>query len=161
MTSAYRYESMVGSALRALKFQGARGVLDALPMRMTFDESVDLWVPVPIHRSRSRLRGFNQSTLIFRPWVVQNGGLWLDAVERCVATPSLYALPSRVREQVVANAFRIPNDLRPQVAGRNVCVVDDILTTGATMGSVAKTLLNAGAASVTGLCLSYTIEENL
>jgi ComF family protein len=113
-----------------------------------------LVIPVPLHRSKFSQRGFNQARLLAghavsvlrktRPaWRLE---LVAGAVVRLKGTESQAGLTPRQRRQNVRAAFVVPD---PQIiAGRNVVVVDDILTTGATVRSVARALLRAGAANV-------------
>lgn len=113
-----------------------------------------LVVPVPLHRSKFSQRGFNQARLLAHHalsllrkthpgWRLS---LASGAVIRCKATDSQAGLTPRQRRHNVRAAFVVPD---PQaVKGQNVLVVDDILTTGATVRSVAAALVRAGAANV-------------
>jgi len=152
--AATRYGDVVREALHALKFKGRRPLaavladllLEAPEMRLPLGLP-DLLVPVPLHRRRRRERGFNQASLlahrIGRAWGLPVAD---DVLARVVATPSQTALEARARRANVRGAFRLR---RPEaVAGRHVVVVDDILTTGATVSECALTLKAGGAATV-------------
>lgn len=161
--AAARYGDVVREALHALKFKGRRGlaaplgdlVIEAgvarLPMGLP-----DLLVPVPLHPRRQRERGFNQASLLAH----RIGEAWRvpvrdDTLVRIVATASQTALESHARRANVRNVFRLR---RPEsVAGRHVVVVDDILTTGATVSECALTLRAGGAATVGALTVARVV----
>ena len=113
-----------------------------------------LVVPVPLHRSKSSQRGFNQARLLATQalaalrkthpeWRLK---LASSTVVRQRATDSQAGLTRRQRRLNVRGAFVVPD--RDLVSGKHVLVVDDIFTTGATARSVAQVLVRAGAASV-------------
>jgi ComF family protein len=105
-----------------------------------------LIVPVPLHRSRLWVRGFNQAAMIGRELSrltgIRNAPLALTRIKR---TPSLRGLSGHQRRRTVAGAFRADPS---QVEGMTVFLVDDVLTTGSTAESCARALQRAGAARV-------------
>ena len=109
--------------------------------------AVDLVLSVPLHSSRRRERGYNQSDLIAR---AVGGVLRLPVEERTLrrmrATPTQTTLGLDEREANVADAFQVRRPLN--VAGRRILLVDDVVTTGATANACTEALLQAGAASV-------------
>jgi ComF family protein len=113
-----------------------------------------LVVPVPLHRGKRRERGFNQTLLLAaiavrllrRAHPEWRLTLAPRAIVRHRATGSQAGLTPRQRRLNVRNAFRVPD--AGVVAGRHILVVDDILTTGATVRSASRALIAAGAASV-------------
>lgn len=110
---------------------------------------VDLVVPVPLHRRRQRLRGFNQAEALGRV-VGRRLELPLDggALRRRRNTPQQIRIEGRApREANVRDAFVC---VRP-VAGRSVLLVDDVLTTGATVGECARILQQTGAKAIWAL----------
>lgn len=114
--------------------------------------SVDAVIPVPLHASRLAERGYNQNELIFRRWAVERGWVWQDALERVRATSPQWELEPVRRRQNVKGAFKVT---RPDwIKGKNILLVDDIVTTGATLNECAKMLKKSGAATVTGLALA-------
>jgi len=118
------------------------------------DEQVVL-APVPLHRWRIWRRGFNQSALIAgalarRKRLVAIPGL----LTRVKPTPMLRGLNPSARAKAVRGAFRVDPAHRPQVAGRVVVLVDDVLTTGATANACARALRRAGAAEVRVIALA-------
>jgi len=105
--------------------------------------AVDCIVPVPLHRSRQRERGFNQSELLARSLAdrleIGAGG---GALRRIRQTQTQTALDYRQRRENVAGAFAPGKEA---VAGKTVLLVDDVMTTGATLGECASVLRQAGA----------------
>jgi predicted amidophosphoribosyltransferase len=114
------------------------------------DRGVDLVVPVPLHPHRLRQRGFNQTLELVHAARAAVRGPRLavapDLLQRTRDTPALGTLPPLGRRHQVAGAFAVRDPAR--VAGARVLVVDDVMTTGATLAECAQTLLDAGAAAV-------------
>lgn len=152
--SAARYDGVVGDALRQLKYHKgfwmAPDMAKLLQNCMTaeFPElEVDLVVPVPLHHARRRDRGFNQSDVLAR----ELGKLLFrktDAgvVRRIRPTTTQTNLTAPQRLSNVRNAFESRREKR--LAGKRVLLVDDVMTTGATVNACAKALKQGGAVSV-------------
>ncbi|MEI7851635.1 MAG: ComF family protein [Kiritimatiellales bacterium] len=152
--SAVRYEGAVGSALRALKYENALWVVDDLA-ELIFacvqaeypDQPFDLVTAVPLHPSRRRARGFNQSALLGSALARRLGVPFREGLLRRVhPTVSQTGLTAPQRTANVCGAFRIGWFARP--AGRKILLVDDVMTTGATVNACAKALRKGGAVSV-------------
>jgi len=125
--------------------------------RMPAPEGDDLpvLVPVPLHRWRLWRRGFNQAALLARDMAKRgNGELVVDALVRRKQTPSLGGLDGAERKAALAGAITIRPSRAKQIAGRDVFLVDDVLTSGATSDACVIALLNAGAASVRIACFA-------
>lgn len=105
----------------------------------------DAIVPVPLHPSRLRQRGYNQSLEIAR---VVAKRLDLPIVtrgaKRVRATAAQTTLPLKQRARNVRNAFAVNGDLK----GKHVAIVDDVMTSGHTVGALAKALRRAGAKEI-------------
>jgi ComF family protein len=102
-------------------------------------------VPVPLARSRQRERGYNQSELLAqelsRLW---NVPVWNDVVTRERATRTQTELTPGERLSNVAGAFRVRESAAGKLRGAHVIIVDDVVTTGATLGACALALFEAG-----------------
>jgi ComF family protein len=141
-----------------LKYEGQRHLarplsellLDCLAARPL---AVDLLVPVPLDRGRGRERGYNQSALLAEP-IGRALGLPLlaGALRRTRATRPQVGLSARERRANVRGAFACADP--SAVEGRRVLVVDDVMTTGATLEACADALTAAGAAVVYGLVVA-------
>lgn len=113
----------------------------------------DLVVPMPLHVSRLRTRGFNQAAELARPLARHWGlPLMLDGVVRDVDTLPQAGLPWKARAANVRGAFRVTGSMK----GLRVVVVDDVMTTGATLAELARSLKGAGAVSVENRVLART-----
>lgn len=117
-----------------------------LPMRRGAPTAV---IPVPLSAQRLRERGYNQAWLLARhaarPWQLP---VLPRALIRQRDTARLMSLDADERAQQIRGAFSVNPALLPQVVGRHVAVVDDVLTTGATLNEIASTLWLAGAREV-------------
>ena len=109
----------------------------------------DLLVPVPLHRWRLLARRFNQAAVLASRMARQADGLVVpDLLVRTRRTPPQTRLSRFARRRNVRGAFAVRRSRAHLVAGRNILLVDDVLTTGATVSACARTLRKAGAARV-------------
>lgn len=109
----------------------------------------DLIVPVPLTRWRLARRQFNQAALLARE-VSHSSGVAFDPflLARIKSTPTQVGSSAAQRTANVAGAFAVPAAARDRIRGRKVVVVDDVITTGATVGACARALRAAGAARI-------------
>jgi ComF family protein len=114
--------------------------------------SVSLAVPVPLHKSKEKQRGFNQTELIFRDWLQTRGIVMQNVLLRTRATRPMYQLSAEERQHNLQGAFRVKEGTA--LAGKRILLVDDIMTTGATLYACARELRQSGAASVTAIVLA-------
>jgi ComF family protein len=154
---ALRFEHPVDDLIRRLKYQGvlanARvlGVLLAQAVEERGDALPRLLVPVPLHISRLRGRGFNQAAALAR-----YAGRMLEipmafhAVRRVRDTPSQTALDMAERHRNVRGAFAVhgARALRRLLEAGHVAIVDDVVTTGSTLNELRGVLLDAGVRQV-------------
>ena len=118
---------------------------------------VDLIVAMPLSRARLRSRGFNQAQELARHVARRlRIPLAADAVRKIADTPPQATLPWKARARNVRGAFVCDADL----TGKHVAVVDDVMTTGATLNELARNLKAAGAAKVTGWIVARTLRED-
>lgn len=110
-------------------------------------------VPVPLHPSRERARGFNQSRIVARALGRLRG---LELVDRCLRktgnVPPQTSLAAEAREKNVRNAFAVIS--QGKIAGRTLIIVDDVYTTGATLRECSRVLISAGAREVRALTIA-------
>lgn len=123
--------------------------------------TADLVVPVPLHRTRYLKRRYNQSAELAR-WLCRNHPNRIEfaphLLVRAKATPSMAGLTKSQREQNVRRAFQLANPVAKEVlAGKNILLIDDVMTTGATLNSCTQTLLEAGAHSVSALVFARVV----
>jgi competence protein ComFC len=115
--------------------------------KMTNCRNIDIIISIPLHKSKERTRGFNQAHLIARELskeikVLENSQL----LTRIKNTKSQSKLDKNDRILNVKDAFQIKDEKK--VEGKTLLLIDDIATTGATMGECSKSLLEAGAKEV-------------
>ena len=109
----------------------------------------DAIAPVPLHPTRLLGRRYNQAAEIARPLSRLTGVTYLpDALVRVRATETQGGKSGSGRRRNVAAAFQVPASRAKQVAGRRILLIDDVMTTGATLEGCARALLKAGAVCV-------------
>ena len=156
------YEGRMRQAIHALKYDRLHPVARALGKMLASaiatladDAPTEmLVVPVPLHRSKSAQRGFNQARLLAAEalsFLHDSHPSWKltladSTLMRLRSTESQAGLTPRQRRLNVRGAFSVTD--ASKIAGKHVLVIDDILTTGATARAAAKTLADAGAVSV-------------
>lgn len=146
-------------ALHALKYAGERRV--AAPLGAAVADrwrragaGGELLVPVPVHEGRRRERGYDQAALIAEAAAARLRMPWRAAVVRTRATTAQYRLDRRHRASNVAGAFAVAPGTGSIVAGRWIVLVDDVVTTGATLCASARALLDAGAVAVSAITVA-------
>jgi len=145
------------------KFHGALDLADALAGRIQAARARDpsrrpeLLLPVPLAVERLRERGFNQAWELARRLAQLVGGK-ADAglLLRTRATPHQLALPLDRRAANVRGAFAVEPLRRAELRGRHVALIDDVMTSGATLGELARVLKQAGAARVEAWVVART-----
>jgi ComF family protein len=124
-------------------------------------QQIDCMIPVPLHSRRLRQRGFNQAELMIRAWPVASRYLdrhpkppvlWVDNLVRLRHTPPQIGLDPGQRVANMIDAFQLADPAA--VRGSRVLLVDDVLTTGATVNACTRVLHRAKAASVEVLTLA-------
>jgi ComF family protein len=118
----------------------------------SFREGIDLLVPVPLHWTRRLARGYNQSLLIAKRLRNPTARISTDLVRthRTRSQPTMVTPAARARN--VEGVFAVRPDHR--FAGKTICLIDDVKTSGATLNECAKTLKEAGATQVYALVLA-------
>lgn len=153
-TAALAYQFPADVLVHALKFRGElalAGLLGSLLRERLDLHLVDHVVPVPLSAARLRERGYNHAAEIARH--VARGKLDLALCVRSRDTPPQMELPFAERRRNVRGAFNCTRAL----AGRSIAVVDDVMTTGATLDEIAAVLKAAGAARVVNWVVTRTL----
>lgn len=147
--AVYLYDHPADILVQALKYRGqlalAAFLAEHMARRVAAHPLPDLIIPMPLHARRLRERGFNQAAEIGRRLAGQLGvPCRPDACRRVRDTPPQVALPLRARKRNMRKAFACGADLR----GLRVALLDDVMTSGASLDELAGTVLAAGASEV-------------
>ncbi len=160
VVAPFAYAPPLDHHIQHLKYAGARSLGRAFGLLLTpavrdACSDVDALVAVPLHRTRLRERGYNQAFEIARPLGrVLGVPVLLRGIERRHPTPSQTGGNAAERRASVAEAFRVSRRL----AGLRIAIVDDVITTGATVNALAAELLGAGAARCSAVAAARTPE---
>lgn len=151
------YDDLSRAIVLRLKHAGriglARFIAHFLASRITDMPDDSLIIPVPLHRWRIWQRSFNQAQLIaLSLGNMTNHEVRHDLLIRVKATPPLKQMRANERAQAVRGAFALTADAKAVLKGRNIVLVDDVYTTGATANACVKLLKKAGAAQVVIAC---------
>jgi ComF family protein len=159
------FGGVVRRALHELKYGGERRLAEPLGRAVARRWSAaaaggDTIVPVPIHVDRLRMRGYDQAALIADVAARELGLPFAPVLERARSTIAQFDLDRRTRATNVTGAFRLrprPRTVGPLdelLAGRWIVLVDDVVTTGATLAECARPLLDAGALGVSAVTVA-------
>jgi ComF family protein len=156
------FAGAVRAALHDLKYAGERRLAEPLGAAVArrwarVGSGTEIVVPVPVHAERERRRGYDQAALIAEVVARQLGLPAVLALERRRATVAQFELGRDERAANVADAFRLrasdPMAARA-IAGRWVLLVDDVVTTGATLAACASALERGGALAVSAITVA-------
>jgi competence protein ComFC len=154
--AVYQYSAIVQELVHQFKYNGMTFLASlfgkAIASRLLQNsEEIEALVPVPLHRSRLRERGYNQSLLLAQQIAKAIGAPVIEGrLVRVKNTMSQATLTRQERMSNVTNAFQLK---QPEIfKGKSIGLVDDVFTTGSTMNECARLLKEAGATSVT--CIS-------
>ena len=153
------HEGPARRIVHALKYQDRQDLAPMMGLWMAragaqLLAEADVVVPVPLHWLRLVRRGFNQSGVLAEAVGDASGVEVVQALRRLRRTRQQVGLGGRARRRNVEGAFALRDKALPAVAGRRVVLVDDVVTTGATVHACVKALRRAGAAEVDVLAFS-------
>lgn len=151
------YEEPLSTAIKKLKYQRNVGIAEILAFYFVelynnINQDFDIIIPVPLSTNRYRERGYNQSSLIAKPFSLAIGRpMKTQALFRHKDTKSQVGLSREQRSENVAGSF-VAN--KSQVFGKTIILIDDVTTTGSTLEACAKALKKEGAKTIVGLTLA-------
>ncbi len=159
----FLYEEPVKEVIHRFKYQGKTACLPSfarfaqnLP-QLAEVEGADWIVPVPLHPTRLRERGFNQALLLARAFFPKDRRVTANLLVRSRPTEPQTSFNGGARRTNLKNAFAV---VKPQqLAGKKILLVDDVFTTGTTVNECARVLKKAGAAEVMVLTLARVKED--
>lgn len=161
--SAAAYDGWVAAAVKRLKYErepdrASHLAALLLPLLPAFG-NIDAFVPVPLHPSKERDRGFNQAALIAGHLSRMSGVPVAPLLQRTRKTVSQTTLSGRKRRENVADVFAVDPTWHPR-SGLRYVLIDDVRTTGATLGSCASTLEAHGASRIGVLTFALDMQRD-
>jgi len=158
-----RYEDVARDLVHRLKYGDRLDLATSMGRWMAragreLLEDADALVPVPLHWRRLWGRRFNQAAALAKAAASQSGVPVLTGILRRIrATPQQVGLSRSARADNVQGAFAVTQDGKAAVHGKRLVLVDDVLTSGATVDACARTLLRAGARNVDVLVFARVV----
>ena len=165
--AAVRYDDVARTLVHALKYQDRTDLAPAMGRWMAragreLLEGADALVPVPLHWRRGWSRRYNQSGALARVIERQTGvRLASEALQRVRPTQQQIGLSRSQRATNVQGAFKVSADRKADIQGRRVVLIDDVLTSGATVDACARALLRAKAATVDVLVFARVVDGQI
>src|SRR3954451_24673705 len=163
--AAVRYDEVARTLVHGLKYQDRTYLAPPMGRWMAragreLLAEADMLVPVPLHWRRGWSRRYNQSGALARV-IARESGVKLrgDVLRRIRATEQQVGLSRPQRASNVQGAFRVADEAQPDVQGRHVVLIDDVLTSGATVDTCTRALLRAKAAQVDVLVFARVVDS--
>jgi ComF family protein len=162
--AAVRYDDVAKVLVHALKYQDRTDLAPAMGRWMAragteLLEAADALIPVPLHWRRGWSRRYNQSGALARIIAGQSGvPIVPDALQRIRPTRQQVGLSRTDRARNVQGAFKIATERTGEIQDRRVVLIDDVLTSGATVDACARVLLRAKAAQVDVLVFARVVD---
>lgn len=147
--AALRYAFPVDAMIHAMKYRANLAIIpiltDKLIQQVRTSDLPDLIIPMPLHPLRLRERGFNQALEMGRHLSRElNTPMLIDSCQRIKHTLPQAGLPWKARQKNILNAF----DCKMNLSGQHIALIDDVMTTGATLNELAKVLKKQGAGEI-------------
>jgi ComF family protein len=164
--AAVRYDDVARTLVHALKYQDRTDLAPAMGRWMAragreLLGEADVLIPVPLHWRRGWSRRYNQSGALARIIERQSGvRLSTEALRRVRPTQQQIGLSRSQRASNVQGAFKVATERQSEIQGRRVVLIDDVLTSGATLDACARALLRVKAASVDALVFARVVDTH-
>ena len=157
-TAVFSYSFPLDKLVQAMKYGEqlalAYAFAEKLALRIDKSNLPDCIIPMPLHPAKLRERGFNQSLLLAATAARKlDIELLANICQRVRDTPPQSALPWKERKKNVRNAFRCDRDMD----GKRVALVDDVMTTGASLNALAEAVQKRGAAEISAWVVARTL----
>ena len=150
------YKGPLRKAINLLKYHNMKRLSKPLSekiLRMEIPQ-VDAVIPIPLYKDRLRQREFNQSALLAKYTAKDTGAsLLVDCLVKVKDTMPQVGLSSRERRQNIRNAFGV--EKKELIKGKNILLMDDVITTGATVRECSRVLKKAGAGNIYVMALAH------
>lgn len=154
------YKGPLRKAINLLKYHQMKRLskpLSKMLLRMKIPRA-DTVIPVPLYKARLRQREFNQSALLAKYTAKSTGtSLLVNCLVKVKETMPQVGLSSRERRRNVRNAFRV--EKKEFINGRDILLIDDVITTGATVRECSRVLKKAGAGDIHVMALSHGMRD--
>ena len=166
VASPLSYEDNLAKKLiRAFKYQGLISLANPFGqiLNQVIDEYQEVFqkeqwiiIPIPLHPRKEKQRGFNQAKLLAQEISNQFSFLYNDTIlTRIKNNPAQAQIDDyEKRKENVKNIFQLQPQCQEQIRNQNIILIDDVITTGATLGEAAKLLKINGAHKIIALCLA-------
>ena len=166
MTAAFLYGGHLADAILALKLGKKTFIARSLAReaKQAFEVACDdaeIVVPVPLAVHRMAMRGFNQADLLARYLSADISIPRKQALVRRGFQAPQMGLSKSERSRNVKNAFRVPKRWRQGITGKRILLVDDVVSTTATMRAASEALVSGGASEVFGFCIARAEDRRL
>lgn len=160
--ACFVYDGKVKSVIRKLKFKDGKYLIEPLSNALYYllnsiNWNIDFITFVPLHESRLKTRGFNQSELLALHLGKRTNLPVVNCFEKAKNTPTQTSLTRSERKKNLIDAFKMINK---SVKDKNLLIIDDIFTTGATTNELSKLLKEKGANKVYVLTLAHTQDKH-
>ncbi|HUD44410.1 MAG TPA: ComF family protein [Patescibacteria group bacterium] len=154
MITALKYQPYISNMKTVLAELFYEGIIQK-PYFVKFSQQSCLLVPIPLHPSRLRRRGYNQSELLAKEMAKKFGFKVENCLQRIKDTSSQFALKREDRLKNMKDAFVLKLKTKDLIQNKAIILVDDLVTSGATMLETAKVLKKSGAKNVWGVALCH------
>ncbi|MEI6519875.1 MAG: ComF family protein [bacterium] len=155
------YKDELRHSIHLMKYEGIRAIAPKLA-QFTIDNiditglPIDIIIPVPLHNDRLQMRGFNQSGLIADEiGKLLNIEVDHEIMSRVVNTTPQMQLPAKERKKNIRGAFKVEKS----ITGKNICILDDVFTTGSTLNECAATAMKADAKNISVITVARAVKD--